>query len=130
MTDGPAFLMSPRMTGSRRDRNRSPSESWTAAIVRRLYTGPPARRRAQKPRAQPFDNTEVKHRTTQPKDVHMATESKTQTLPVLPLESGVILPQMVVTVALETPEARDAVGAAQRNGNVLLLLPRIDGRYA
>ena len=42
----------------------------------------------------------------------MATESKTQTLPVLPLESGVILPQMVVTVALETPEARDAVGAA------------------
>src|SRR5438876_4174299 len=60
----------------------------------------------------------------------MATESKTQTLPVLPLESGVILPQMVVTVALETPEARDAVGAAQRNGNVLLLLPRIDGRYA
>ena len=60
----------------------------------------------------------------------MATESKTQTLPVLPLESGVILPQMVVTVALETPEARDAIGAAQRNGNVLLLLPRIDGRYA
>ncbi|TMK81430.1 MAG: endopeptidase La, partial [Actinobacteria bacterium] len=60
----------------------------------------------------------------------MATESKTQTLPVLPLESGVILPQMVVTVALETPEARDAVGAAQRNGNVLLLLPRIEGRYA
>ena len=60
----------------------------------------------------------------------MATESKTQTLPVLPLESGVILPQMVVTVALESPEAKDAVGAAERNGSVLLLLPRIDGRYA
>jgi len=60
----------------------------------------------------------------------MTTESKTQTLPVLPLESGVILPQMVVTVALESPEAKDAVGAAERNGSVLLLLPRIDGRYA
>ena len=35
----------------------------------------------------------------------MATEATTQTLPVLPLESGVILPQMVITVALESAEA-------------------------
>ena len=60
----------------------------------------------------------------------MATESKTQTLPVLPLDSGVILPQMVVTVALESAEAKDAVAAAQRNGNTLLLVPRVDGRYS
>ena len=60
----------------------------------------------------------------------MTTESKTQTLPVLPLESGVILPQMVVTVALESTEAKDAVAAAQRSGGVLLLVPRTDGRYA
>jgi len=60
----------------------------------------------------------------------MATEAKTQTLPVLPLESGVILPQMVVTVALESAEARDAVAAAQRNGNVMLLVPRVDGSYS
>ena len=60
----------------------------------------------------------------------MTTESKTQALPVLPLESGVILPQMVVTVALETTEAKEAVVAAQSSGGLLLLVPRIDGRYA
>ena len=32
-----------------------------------------------------------------------------RTVPVLPLTTGVVLPQMVVTVALETPDARAAV---------------------
>ena len=49
-------------------------------------------------------------------------------LPVLPLTSGVVLPGMVVTLALETPEARAAAVAA--TGDRVLLLPRIDGRYA
>ena len=51
------------------------------------------------------------------------------TLPVLPLTSGVVLPQMVVTIALETDEAKaavDAVGADDR----LLLVPRLGDRYA
>ena len=51
------------------------------------------------------------------------------TLPVLPLSSGVVLPQMVVTIALETDEAKaavDAVGADDR----LLLVPRLGDRYA
>jgi ATP-dependent Lon protease len=45
-------------------------------------------------------------------------------LPLLPLSSGVVLPSMVVTLALETDEAKAA--ADQR----LLLVPRIDGRFA
>ena len=53
----------------------------------------------------------------------------TLTLPVLPLTTGVVLPQMVVTVALETDEARAAAKAAGDDGH-LLLVPRIDGRYA
>jgi ATP-dependent Lon protease len=53
----------------------------------------------------------------------------TLTLPVLPLTTGVVLPQMVLTVALETDEARAAAKAAGDDGH-LLLVPRIDGRYA
>ncbi len=54
--------------------------------------------------------------------------SSTTTLPVLPLGSGVLLPHMVVTVALETPEARAAVDAA--GDGLLLVVPRVDNRYA
>lgn len=50
------------------------------------------------------------------------------TLPVLPLTSGVVLPAMVVTIALETEEARIAAAAAGEGGQ-LLLLPRPDGQY-
>ncbi len=56
-------------------------------------------------------------------------ETTIQTLPVLPLSQGVVLPQMVVTIALETDEAR-AVAAAAGTGGRLLLVPRLDGRYA
>src|SRR5207302_11314490 len=52
------------------------------------------------------------------------------TLPVLPLTSGVVLPQMLVRLALATDEAKAAVEAASA-GSQLLLLPRDeDGRYA
>jgi len=53
-----------------------------------------------------------------------------QTLPLLPLTSGVVLPGMVFTLALETDEARAAVDAAGSAGGRLVLVPRIDGRYA
>lgn len=53
----------------------------------------------------------------------------TRTLPVLPLSSGVVLPGMVVTLALETEEARAALDAAGETEEVLLV-PRLDGRYA
>jgi ATP-dependent Lon protease len=52
------------------------------------------------------------------------------TLPLLPLKSGVVLPGMVFTMALESDEARAAAEAAQSAGGRLLLVPHIDGRYA
>ncbi|QXC61237.1 endopeptidase La [Aquihabitans sp. G128] len=57
------------------------------------------------------------------------TETSTLTLPVLPLTSGVVLPGMVLTIALETDDAKAAVEAAGDDGR-LLLVPRVDGRHA
>src|SRR6476619_179145 len=54
----------------------------------------------------------------------------TQALPVLPLASGVVLPNTVATLTLETDEARAAVAAANDGDGRLLLVPRIGGRYA
>jgi len=59
----------------------------------------------------------------------MADATDTLTLPVLPLSNGVVLPQMVVTLALESPEAIAAGDAAV--ADQLLLVPRRpDGSYA
>jgi ATP-dependent Lon protease len=57
-------------------------------------------------------------------------ELSVETLPLLPVTSGVVLPGMVVTATLETPEARAAATAAADAGRQLLLVPRVDGRYA
>jgi len=50
-------------------------------------------------------------------------------LPVLPLPNGVVLPGMVLTVALESDEAKAAV-AATGDDDRLLLVPKVDGRHA
>jgi ATP-dependent Lon protease len=55
--------------------------------------------------------------------------NETFTLPVLPLTSGVVLPGMMFSLALETDEAKAAVDAASAAGGRLLLVPHIDGRY-
>ena len=52
------------------------------------------------------------------------------TLPLLPLKSGVMLPGMVFTMALESAEARAAADAAASAGGRIVLVPHIDGRYA
>ena len=52
------------------------------------------------------------------------------TLPLLPLTSGVVLPGMVFTMALESDEARAAVESARSAGSRLLLVPHIEGRFA
>jgi ATP-dependent Lon protease len=63
----------------------------------------------------------------------------TSALPLLPLDAGVVLPGMTITLALETPEARAAAEAASGAGNRLVLVPRLgrtggpdasNGRYA
>jgi ATP-dependent Lon protease len=58
--------------------------------------------------------------------------SPSRTLPVLPLPGGVLVPSMVVTVAIESAEARAAVDAAtgSQGTRELLLVPRLDDRYA
>jgi ATP-dependent Lon protease len=61
----------------------------------------------------------------------MTEQLETTALPVLPLSSGVALPQMVLTVAAETAEAKAAAAAADHVGARILMLPRTaDGRYA
>ena len=58
-------------------------------------------------------------------------EIDTRALPLLPLTTGVVLPGMVVTLTLESAEARAAVDAASDdNERLLILVPRVDERYA
>src|SRR5437763_4033984 len=56
-------------------------------------------------------------------------ETETLNLPLLPLSTGVVLPQMVVTLALETAEARDAADGAIAGDRRVLLVPRVGSGY-
>jgi ATP-dependent Lon protease len=58
-----------------------------------------------------------------------ARDTLTAALPLLALPSGVVLPQMVVTLALESPEARSAADGARAGDGRVLLVPRttVDG---
>jgi len=57
-------------------------------------------------------------------------DENNQNLPLLPLTSGVVLPGMVFTMALESDEARAAAEAADAVGGHFVIVPFIDGRYA
>ena len=54
------------------------------------------------------------------------TELHTETLPLLPLTTGVVLPGMVVTLTIESPEAEAAVEAAA-HGELILVPPASTG---
>ncbi len=54
----------------------------------------------------------------------------TKVLPLLPLTTGVVLPGMVVTLTIESDDARRAVSVARDGGSELLLVPRVGSRYA
>jgi ATP-dependent Lon protease len=54
----------------------------------------------------------------------------TKVLPLLPLTTGVVLPGMVVTLTIESDDARKAVSAARSTGSELLLVPKIGSRFA
>jgi ATP-dependent Lon protease len=58
------------------------------------------------------------------------SDTITELLPLLPLTQGVVFPQMVVTIALETDEAKHAGAAATEAGDRIVLVPRVDGSYA
>ncbi len=57
-------------------------------------------------------------------------ELKTDLIPLLPLNNGVVLPHMVVTIPLERGEAQAALEAARAGDGLVLLVPRVEGRYA
>jgi ATP-dependent Lon protease len=57
-------------------------------------------------------------------------EVKTRDLPLLSLNNGVVLPNMVVTIPLDREEARAAVQAARGADGLVLMVPRVEGRYA
>jgi ATP-dependent Lon protease len=63
-------------------------------------------------------------------DMAAETARHTETLPVLPLTTGVVLPQMVVTLALETREAKAAADAALAGDRRVLLVPRTEQGFA
>ncbi|HYG72260.1 MAG TPA: endopeptidase La [Actinomycetota bacterium] len=54
----------------------------------------------------------------------------TQILPLLPLTTGVVLPGMVVTLTIESDDARRAVAASENTDGEILLVPRIGQRFA
>ncbi|HEY0491955.1 MAG TPA: endopeptidase La [Candidatus Dormibacteraeota bacterium] len=55
---------------------------------------------------------------------------KAQLIPLLPLNHGVVLPNMTVTIPLEREDVKAAVSAARTESNLVLLVPHVDGRYA
>jgi ATP-dependent Lon protease len=52
------------------------------------------------------------------------------TYPVLPLTAGVVGPGMVLTIALETPDARTAADEAMAESGRLILVPKVGERFA
>jgi len=54
------------------------------------------------------------------------SEVETRFLPLLPLSTGVVLPQMVVPLGLESDEAKAAADAARAGDGLLVLGPRIE----
>ncbi len=54
---------------------------------------------------------------------------RNEPLPLLPLTTGVVLPGMVFTLALESDEARAAADSAGAVGGRLVLVPFLEGRY-
>src|SRR5215470_4211943 len=56
--------------------------------------------------------------------------STTLKLPVLPLTQAVVLPRMSATLPIDSSDVRAAVQAALAGEGLLLLLPKVDSRYA
>ena len=63
-------------------------------------------------------------------DTFRPNGASTSVLPLLPLATGVVLPGMVVTMAIESDEAKAAIEATESSEGRILLVPRLDGRYA
>src|SRR5829696_6059978 len=58
------------------------------------------------------------------------TDTTALALPVVPLPDGIVFPGTVVTLSLESDEARSAIGNAMAGDRRVLLVPQVDGRGA
>jgi ATP-dependent Lon protease len=58
------------------------------------------------------------------------SDVETRFLPLLPLSTGVVLPQMVVPLGLESDEAKAAADAALAGEGLLVLVPRVESEDA
>src|SRR5258708_808438 len=61
-----------------------------------------------------------------PGDPKMPTN---ELLPVMPMDDVVVLPHMPVPLAVEGDTAKAAIDAARQGNRLILLVPRIDGKY-
>ncbi len=57
-------------------------------------------------------------------------ETSQLTLPVLPIHNGVVFPNMAVTIQVSSEEGRNALAAAVKTDGRILIVPRLQGRYA
>ena len=60
----------------------------------------------------------------------MSDTTTTRTLPILPLDQGVVLPHMVINIALESEEATASLKAAHDSEGLVLLVPKVASGYA
>ncbi len=67
---------------------------------------------------------------TDPTDTTDAATALHAALPLLPVNTGVVFPEMVVTIRAESDEARRAVDAAAKADDHLVIVPRSGMRYA
>src|ERR1700676_161071 len=58
------------------------------------------------------------------------TELKSELLPVVPLDDAVVLPHMTVPLGIEGDEQQAAIDAARNGNHLVLLVPRIAGKFA
>src|SRR3972149_6684017 len=56
--------------------------------------------------------------------------TREKTLPVLPPPHGGGFPHMVVTLRIETEEGITAVAAAEQSDGLMLLVPKVNGKYS
>src|SRR4029077_6613900 len=61
-----------------------------------------------------------------PGDPKMPTN---ELLPVMPMDDVVVLPHMTVALAVEGDTAKAAIEAARQGNRLILLVPRIEGKY-
>src|SRR6202049_217287 len=57
-------------------------------------------------------------------------ELKTEFIPLLPLNNAGVPPEMVVTIPVEREESGAAIAAAREGDGLVLLVPRVEGKYA